>query len=221
MIKAVVFDVDGTLFSSDHILSPAYGEAVAAFNADYRRALPVPSLRRILEQIGKPAPVILEELFPELNPDERARIGDAARANLIRLIGQGKALLYPGVPEALREMKKNGLILKTASNGNPDYLRAIYAAYGFEEYFGKMRTIYEPGLRDKGDILARFLTEIGLTPREMVMVGDRLNDLEAARKAGCRFIGVTFGHAAASELADVPVKADRFERLPGLVASLA
>jgi phosphoglycolate phosphatase-like HAD superfamily hydrolase len=212
--------VDGTLFSSDHILSPAYAAAVAAFNAAFGRNVPVPSLRRILEQIGRPSPVIMDNLFPELNENERAWISSASRANLINLIRQGRAFIYPGVPETLAGMKKNGLLLKTASNGNPDYLHAVYDAYGFHEFFGKMKTIYDPGLSDKGDILARYLAEFSLQAGEMAMVGDRLSDLEAAQKAGCRFIGVTYGHADESEFRDVPFRAERFDLLPGLVASL-
>lgn len=218
-IKAFVFDVDGTLFSSDEIVAPAYFEAVKTFNAQTRLSLLAPTAREVLDKIGKPAPVILKNLFPDITQEQQITLGQSARSHLIRLILEGGARLYPGVLKTLYRLKSGGIALKTASNGNPDYLDAIYSYYGLYEFFGEVMSIYDAGLKDKGDILLRYQERLNLMPEEMVMVGDRLSDLEAAKKAGCRFIGVAYGHGGASELHGTFPMLDQFDKLPALIAS--
>lgn len=218
-LKLAVFDVDGTIFSSDAIVEPAYAAAVATLNREKDLLLKAPSRKEILDQIGRPAPVILQNLFPNLEEEHRTRLGKEARAHLIRMIREGRALLYPGVRETLSVLSARGLMLRAASNGNPDYLDAIFTHYGLYAFFGELTSIYDEGLKDKGDILNFFRLKYYLAPDEMIMVGDRVNDLEAAKKAGCPFIGVSYGHGGHSELKDVPLLAHRFEAIPELIGS--
>src|SRR3989339_1327870 len=199
-IRAIIFDVDGTLFSSAHIVEPAYAEAVALLSKQLGIRLNAPDQKTIMEQIGRPAHLILKNLFPELDDNALADMGQATRVALIRLIHAGKGLLYPHVKEVLTRFSSTGLLLRTASNGNSDYLEAVLSHYDLHSLLGKAVTIYEPGLQDKGDILLHYQAQFGLAPEQMVMVGDRINDWDAARKAKCHFIGVAYGHALAEEL---------------------
>ena len=51
----------------------------------------------------------------------------------------------------------------------------------------------------KQDIINRCLSIADCTPEETVMIGDSIDDLEAARKAGIDFIGVTYGYQLREE----------------------
>ena len=65
-------------------------------------------------------------------------------------------------------------------------LRQYVERRGWTGYFGAVLG----GPRSKGDNLAMVLDREQVTGDEVVFVGDGQRDLEAARGAGCRFIGV-------------------------------
>ena len=51
----------------------------------------------------------------------------------------------------------------------------------------------------KQELINSCLETAGVTPEEAVMVGDCLDDLESARKAGMDFVGVTYGYGFSEE----------------------
>src|SRR5262245_16677955 len=65
----IAFDLDGVLYSSEPFLGEAYRDAIANVNARRPGSFPrVPTTREILDHVGWPVPVILERLFPAVDP---------------------------------------------------------------------------------------------------------------------------------------------------------
>ncbi len=137
-------------------------------------------------------PAIVAEVVPALS-----RLGATARddwlyeqAQLARTIR-----LRPGVPDTLRELAAGGVVIGIASNAQPYTVRELDDAlagaglgrelftprvcfWSFEHGFSK------PNPHVFQLLSARFL-RLGLARREILMVGDRLdNDVEPARRAG-------------------------------------
>ena len=65
-----------------------------------------------------------------------------------------------------------------------------------EDFFIPLVTINDTTITKKADILKTYMDQFQLTAEEIVMVGDRSSDLEAARIVNCQFIGCDYGFAA-------------------------
>src|SRR3989339_470533 len=199
-IRAIIFDMDGTLFTSEALLLPAYAEAIDEYNTAHSVALAIPTLSTILNQIGNPSRLILKNLFPELPERTAISLSGQIRKKLIHLIREGKGRLLPYVRETLGLLHAQGYFLRVASNGDKEYVQSILDHYRLTDFFGPFVELDHADLKDKGDILNLYKSLLSLHDREMVMVGDRRSDLEAAIKAGCFFIGLPSGHGTLSEL---------------------
>jgi phosphoglycolate phosphatase len=72
-------------------------------------------------------------------------------------------------------------------------------------------------------MLEAAMRETGSAPHQTIMVGDTSYDMQMARAAGVRAIGVGWGYhaVAALELAGAEVIVDRFEQLLELAAAPA
>lgn len=198
-IKLLVFDVDGTIFNSESILLHAYTKAIDEYNSSYSGSITIPPRAAIINQLGNPGRVVFKTLFPNLDIKEYKTIGALVRFNLIALINQGKGNLYNGVIESFRLLKKRGLQFRLASNGSREYIEAVFNFYKLADLFGELITLDSKDLIDKGDILIAYKNAMNIAPAEIVMIGDRLSDLLAAEKCGCRFIRFANGHGTDEE----------------------
>jgi phosphoglycolate phosphatase len=220
-IKLVICDLDGTLFTSDAIVYQAYQAAVAEFNQAGRIQLTTPSLPVILGQIGNPVRSIYKSLFPELDKEQAMALGHRIRKHLIDAIHLGQGRLLPEVAEILAALSDAGIELRVASNGHKDYVEAVIAHYGLKGLFGPTVYLNHADLQDKGDILNLYKSLLGIQTFEMVMVGDRKSDLDAAQKASCHFIGIAGGHGLKAELDFPGVRLiQRFDELPMALAQI-
>ena len=61
----------------------------------------------------------------------------------------------------------------------------------------------------KGDILKAYV-QLGLPAQEILMVGDRLSDLDAAKAISCDFAWCAYGHAPAGEITEYAVRLEKF-----------
>lgn len=199
-LKAVFFDMDGTLFSSEPVLHQAYQKAVASFNEANNNNIPVPELEDILHYVGQPASVIFAGLFPQLSEEQRRELNQYSLANLCTAIEQGGGILYEGVKPLLSQIQKNGLATFVASNGRQNYLEAIIQGFNLQEYFPELITIESKGVSSKAEIILNTIAQKNLSQEEAVMVGDRDSDINAARHANIPFIGVTWGHGVVAEI---------------------
>jgi phosphoglycolate phosphatase len=221
LIKLIVFDLDGTLFTSGTIVHLAYQKGVEEFNRIKQTRISVPSSTAILGQIGNPGKVIYKTLFPGVGEKLLPELGHTIRKHLIEDVRHGKGRLFPGVRETLAVLSDSGYQLRVASNGHKDYVEAVLVQYGLSALFGPPVFLNSADLRDKGDIINLYKSILGVASGETVMVGDRGSDREAAQKAGCHFIGITMGHGGKDEI-DGPdaLLADRFEDIPLLLAKI-
>jgi phosphoglycolate phosphatase len=87
---------------------------------------------------------------------------------------------------------------------SPDERRielAVDAYRGLAPHFAR---IYGPDLGDlsgtKSSLIRRALATECLVPADVVMIGDRRDDVEAAKENGVRSIGVTWGYGSRTEL---------------------
>ncbi len=222
MRALVAFDLDGVIYSSEPFLGEAYREAIARVNARAPGALPrVPGTREILDHVGWPVPVILDRLFPGTDPAAIDLLYAETLEVICACVARREGVLFPGVPETLAHLRQCGFVLAIASNGRRQYIESVLRAHGLAVYFTDLVSVDRSGaIREKADVLRAYLERFGLAATDLIMVGDRASDLEAAASVGCRFIGCDYGHGHRGEIEHGGPVISAFDQLPLVITSL-
>lgn len=193
-IKAVIFDLDGTLVDS---------------LADLAN-----SVNGVLESMGLPAHTI---------DSYRRRVGDGARQMVSRALPEDRQDLledtlaahtayyrdhslvhtrpYPGIADLIAALRERGLPLAVLSN-KPDVMIAkVVTALFSEDDFTIIRG-HREGVPLKPDPTSALdlATELGCRPQQIVFLGDTKVDLQTATNARMVPVGATWGFRDRAEL---------------------
>ncbi|TGK00486.1 HAD family hydrolase [Leptospira selangorensis] len=212
-VRALAFDVDGTLFSSEGIILETYAEAIRRFSVNSQIPLEVPDRERIMLEIGKPVKTIFLNLVPQLKESERDQISDSVLELLVSKIRQGEGEFYPKVKETVTSLKNKGYQILAASNGRMPYVKTILEVSGILPLFDPIVVLDNETIKTKPDIVAKYIRDYSYSPEEILMIGDRSSDHEAARKNGSPFAFCAYGHAPEGEIPDWEVSLAQLEDL--------
>jgi HAD superfamily hydrolase (TIGR01509 family) len=191
-VKAVIFDVDGTLVDTVDLHA---GSWVATFR-HFGREIPFDAVRA---QIGKGGDQLMPVFLPEEVVERQGKDMEAFRKDLYlgELIRRARA--FPGVADLFRRIRADGRRVILASSGKPEELAHYKELAGIEDLVDAATTS-EDAERSKPhpDIFLAALD--GLPPDQAIVVGDSPYDAEAAGKAGLRTIGLLSGGFPAEDL---------------------
>jgi len=215
----IAFDLDGVLYSSEPFLGEAYRDAIANVNRQRPGSFPrVPATREILDYVGWPVPVILQRLFPNVDPVAVELLYRETVGVIAGYVRRGRGVLFPGVPETLRALCAADFTLVIASNGRRAYVEAVLEANALSPHFGALLTVDADGMATKADLLRAYLTRYAVPVAQLVMIGDRASDVEAAVAVGCRFVGCDYGHGYQQEIEGAGPMVSGFDQLPEVIA---
>jgi phosphoglycolate phosphatase len=217
-IKGVTIDLDGTLLDTIPDLAAAANMMLEELG---RPPLPLEAIRTF---VGKGIQNLVERTLAG-HIDGGADAGSVMRAMPIYekhyLAVNGRhTTIYPGVKEGLDRMKAQGLPLAVVTNKSGRFTQPLLEHVGFAGYF---RTVVS------GDTLARkkphpdpllhACATLEIPPRDMLMIGDSLNDTQAARAAGCPVFCVTYGYNEGHDVHDLDTDAviDSLVEAAGLI----
>jgi phosphoglycolate phosphatase len=209
-VRAALFDLDGTLVDSLEDLTDAVNHMLAVFG---RPSLTPVSVRRL---VGKGAHNLVRRAL-ETESEEAITRGIELFVAYNRDHVTDKSVLYPGVPEALRQLAENGIRLAVISNKHEALCLLIMEALGIARLFEIIcggDTF--PEMKPSPLPLLRALDRLGIAAHDAVMVGDSINDIQAGQQAGITTIGCTWGYGGAEEFAG----ADHRAASPGDVATI-
>lgn len=188
-MKAIIFDMDGTLFKTGTILEQSLEEAFAVLRerGEWQGAAPIEAYRNIM---GVPLPAVWEALLPEKSDETKREMDAYFLERLIANIEGGNGELYPNARGVLAELAAEGYRIFIASNGLVRYLAAIVEHYGLNEWVTETFSIEQAISSDKAELVRMIKVKYGVT--EGAVVGDRLSDIRAAKAndllaVGCRF----------------------------------
>lgn len=232
----ILFDKDGTLFDFEATFAPACA-AVARELAHGDEELAA----RLCESVGfdisanrfLPTSVVIAGTAGDIARGVAATLGLTADESLARKIDAlfekhtaGSYQLFEGAEAFIAMLAASGIAVGMATNDAEFNGRAHARMAGIDSHF-RFFAGYDSGHGAKpgaGMILA-FAREIGALPQEVVMVGDSLHDLHAARAAGAIAVAVTTGLAPRSVLAPhadhVVDSLAEIASLPPIAAALA
>lgn len=198
MTKLAVFDCDGTLVDGQADVLWAMAEAFR--RADY----PAPDPALVRAMVGLSLPVAIRELAREADESTRHAIVEhykhAFRTR--REMGLLDEPLYDGIAELLRALHADGWSLAVATGKSDRGLIACLAGHGLTDLFVSLQTADRHPSKPHPAMLEAALFETGAQAEEAVMIGDTSFDMQMARAANVRAVGVLWGYHPAGELHD-------------------
>lgn len=190
--RGIIFDLDGTLTDSKQGLLAGLRHMHVAVGWE------VPSETELVRWLGPPIVTVLHEAGRT-----PAEIDGAIAAFRSHLSGGGlvDSTLYPGVERLIAELDDAGIPLAVATHKIQPDAETVVEHYGLRHRFrgvhGRMQG--EAG-HSKAEVIARAADSIGLPAADLVMVGDRVNDIGSAHELGMASIGVAYGYGGRAEL---------------------
>jgi len=213
--QSLLFDLDGTLLDS---LPGIRHSAEAAFRACglEKGAVDLRSL------IGPPIRTILGRMAVERATEEELDQLERSFRWSYDTEGWKMTPHYPGAAEALRKMQAQGKRLFVVSNKpwhiSVKILEAEETLGLFEEIV--TRDSRTPAYQDKQEMIRYLTQKLELDPTECLMIGDTMEDAEAAKKTGMQFCLMTHGYGDVPDVSGVPVayRIDHFSQLMPILA---
>ncbi|MBR3121249.1 HAD family hydrolase [Oceanobacillus profundus] len=217
MQKALIFDMDGTLFQTDRILELSLDDTFNYLRTQgkWEGETPIEKYREIM---GVPLPKVWETLLPDHSIDVREQTDVYFLESLIENINNSKGALYPNVKEVFSYLTKNNWSVFIASNGLKEYLNAIVRYYHLDNWVTETFSIQQIKSLNKSDLVQDIVKKYGIT--NAAVVGDRLSDIKAAKDNGLVAIGCNFDFAQEDELAKADFVIDDLIELKEVLAKL-
>ena len=195
-VRALIFDLDGTLIDSKVDLALAVNAVLAEMGRGPLRH------DQIFGYIGQGAPSLIARALGDGATEEECRRGLEFFIQYYSIHKLDNTVLYPGVRETLDALA--GMPMAVLTNKPVGASRGILQGLGLAENF---RIIYGGNSfeRKKPDPMGveTILREFGATPSQAMVVGDSDIDVLTARNAGTWICGVTYGFGS-HRLAEFP-----------------
>jgi HAD superfamily hydrolase (TIGR01549 family) len=195
MIKAVIFDIDGTLVDSVDLHAQAWKEAFKHYGKD----IPYQQVRH---QIGKGGDQLLPVFFSRDELEEFGEEMEEYRGKIFKRDYLPRVRAFPEVRELFLKIKEDGKRLVLASSAKEEEL-AAYKKIAHIEDLVEAETSADDADKSKPhpDIFKAALEQLGdISADEAIVIGDTPYDAEAARKLRLRTIGVRCGGFPEQEL---------------------
>lgn len=187
-IKNIVFDLDGTLIDSFPAILQSLQHAVSKLN-------PTLDLSGLKNHIGPPLLNMLSAMWPYLPRKEMDQVLQEFRQDY-NSRGCLLSVAYPGIREALHRFYSLGIKMFVLTNKPEIPTRKILKHLVLEGYFSEilspdsMTSVFAT----KSEAALYLIEKHALIPQETVLMGDSLDDLNAARTAGMNFLEAAYGY---------------------------
>jgi phosphoglycolate phosphatase len=212
-IKAILFDLDGTLIDSVTDLANSVNFTLA------KLSLPLHTTEEIRSFVGDGIQKLIKR---SLGPTYMDKFEDAFGIFMdhYALHCTDTTVLYPGVAETLPQLAEN-YSLGILTNKSQKFSVIILQTLGIASYFkevigGDSLPLKKPDPAGIFFLAHKWTLDPG---REMIMVGDHATDIEVGQKAGCKTVFIEGGIGIKRRLKPDFTIGSMLE-LPGLLKNL-
>lgn len=196
MYQYLFFDLDGTL------TNPKEGITKCVQYALHHFGIEEPDLDKLVPFIGPP-------LIPSFMgfygmTEEQAKVATEKYRERFRDIGIFENEVFEGVPQMLEKLQNMGKKLVIASSKPEDFVVRILEKFGLRSYFCEVvGATMDEKRTAKADVIQEAFARLNITDEkkaQVLMIGDRMHDVEGAAACGIDCLGVYIGFAAPGEL---------------------
>jgi phosphoglycolate phosphatase len=194
-LKGLLFDLDGTLLDTAADIARALNRAFA------ERGWPPLAVSAVTRMIGRGSPILIERaaasLDLELSADDKEVLVERffEHYGALEETDESDATAYPGVAATLKALHAAGLKVAVVTNKQHRFATALLA---------RLDLLDSVDVTVGGDTCERrkpdpqpllFACEaLGLTAADVLMIGDSINDVTAARAAHIPVLCVPYGY---------------------------
>ena len=185
MLKAVLFDLDGTLLDTGNgvVRSVEYTIKKMGF-----RSLTQEELQSFV------GPPIKEKLKTEFNLDEATAI--EGMKVFRKHYGEEDLYIadpYDGIEDLLVAIHKLNIKTGVATYKREDQAIKLLQRFNLADKFDVIHGSDKEGKLTKADVVNQCILDLNVARDEVVLVGDSDNDAIGAKQVGVKFIGVVYG----------------------------
>lgn len=215
-LRLVIFDVDGTLVDSQ-------AEIMAAMTRAFQsEGIALPPRGAILSIVGLSLDEAFAVLCPQNDAPQRARLVEAYKAAFQQLRSDNLEMgpLFPGARAAIDALAaQDHTLLAVATGKSRRGLDKVLERHDLQGVFHSEQVADHHPSKPHPSMILTALNETGVSAQKAVMLGDTTYDMDMARAAGIKKIGVTWGYHAADTL-QPDVMIEDFTALAGAVDQL-
>lgn len=189
--KGIIFDIDGTLTSTNELIFATFNHIAQKYEGRTY------SDEEIISMFGPTEDVILKEKF---NGEKFKEVYDEYY-RFYRENHPKMADLYPGIVDILKEVKQKGIYTSIFTGKGRKTTDITLEILGIKNFFDMIVTgddvIYH---KPSPEGILKFLERFDLNKNEVLMVGDSIADIIAAREAGIDIASVVWDSYAKDEV---------------------
>ena len=197
MIRLAIFDVDGTIVdSAGHIVEAAH----QVFEAN---GLPKPDEQAVRSGIGLNLEIIMLQLLGNDDQDLAFDLAQQYRDNINHKIENGllSETIYHGAAETIDTLgNQDETFLGIATGKRLKGVERLFREQGFGHHFHTLQTPDNNPSKPHPGMVHTAMKDTGVDAQRTVMIGDTSYDMEMAKSAGARALGVNWGYHDADRL---------------------
>ena len=196
MFDTLIFDLDGTLINSLEDLKDSTNYALKNFGYEEK------SLEEIRNYVGDGVKKLIERALPDgINNTKFDECLDIFKTHYKSNMFN-KTKPYPQIIELLKELKKNNIKTGVVSNKFDTAVKEICTIYFkdlIDTAMGESKNIKK---KPAPDSVLQTIKLLKSTPEKSVLIGDSEVDIQTAKNAGIKSIGVCWGFRSKQILQD-------------------
>ncbi len=195
-VRLAVFDCDGTLIDGQAGVVNAMRRAFGRIGA------PPPDPRDIRRIVGLSLPQAVRQLMMEAEEAQRLQVVEAYKEEFRRSREEGtlREPLYEGISALLHRLHGDGWALGVATGKSDRGLASTLATHSLADLFSTLHTADRHPSKPHPSMLQAAMEDTLARPAGTCMIGDTVFDMEMAKAANVRAIGVSWGYHEPDEL---------------------